>query len=164
MTAAVLDDVAVPEDQHAARVAAAWTLRAQGKPYRDIARQLDISPSTAHLWVRQAASAAEFAGLPDRNAERRRDAATLDRWLSRCEDAAAEDGMPVAPLARAVVELLRRRAALLGLDQPVRVAVAPDRAHADPDPDLVVAVSDEVRALQERERSRAMDPARDGED
>jgi hypothetical protein len=130
-----------------AEVARAFELRAQGHSFRDIAGLLGVSVSTAHQRVAQAQDALDFAA-GDRAAAQRRDAATIDLWLSRLDADYAKGMGDTATLARTAVQLLARRARLLGLDAPTALRVEPGRPAAAPDPRVLAA----LQALQDDEQ------------
>ena len=134
-------------------VAAAFTMRSRGTPYRAIAAELGIATATAHRHVQRAAEALEFSVAADRHAQRAREAAALDRYTARLEDDLADKEADATTLVPVLLRVSAARRALLGLDQPRRVAVSDDRPDPQPDP----ALADAIRSLQESNRA-----ARDG--
>src|SRR5688500_3841275 len=90
--------------------ARAYRLRAQGHSYREIAATLGVSLGTAHAWTKTAEQALEFASGTE-EAERQRDAAALDEWLSRLDAAYRTGESDIVQLSRAAATLLRERRA-----------------------------------------------------
>ena len=121
------------------RIAQAWSLRVhEGMSYRDVAGRLGVSVSTVHRWVGQAANAWESGATPDRHAQRCKDAATVDSWLSRGEALYDQGELGWPEFVRGAVPLLSHKAKLLGLYAPVRVAV--EEPKRPPDPVLLEAM------------------------
>lgn len=130
---------------------------------RGLGREFGLDPSTVRRYVDLGRHAEVWTVAYDRQ----QITTVIHEALAELLDDALED-------ARACTDgkerALHRQVALGAIDRVIRVhgLAAPSRVHVTgmtgPDPDLVVAVSDEVRALQARERDRAMDPARDDED
>ena len=116
--------------QLAVRRSRALSLRLGGASYRDIAGELDVSLRRAYLDVQQ--ELAILDPLKKATAERLRDmeAARLDRWLLTLSEriAAANDrpssvsDQSLVSLINAAVSVATRRAKLLGLDAPTKVA------------------------------------------
>jgi hypothetical protein len=134
------------DDELADRIAGAWELRATGKSVRSVAKAFGISVSTCHGWLVRAEQAADYAGLSDAPAERRRDMTSVDTWLARVDGAYVAGDLPVDKAVAAVVSLLGVRGKRLGLDAPSRVALAVDKPEARPDP----AVADAIKRVIER--------------
>lgn len=146
-------------------VAAAFTLRSKGTPYRAIAAELGISVATAHRRVAQAAEALEFSVGGDVHAQRAREADALDRYTARLEDRLAADDADPTAIVPVLLKVSGARRSLLGLDAPRRIALSDDRATpAQPDPVIVAAVRE---AAEENARQRAAinrPPRRRGQD
>lgn len=131
-------------DIDSARVAQAWSMRThEGLSYREVAKRLGVSNSTAHAWVAMATDACEDTG---RHGQVIRDVATVDALLARGE-AEHEDGDLSWPnYVRGALGLLGHRARLLGLYAPVRVSVGDERRA--PDPALRAALEREAAAAE----------------
>ncbi len=116
--------------QLAVRRSRALSLRLGGASYRTIAGELDVSLRRAYLDVQQ--ELAMLDPLKKATAERLREleAARLDRWLLTLSEriATANDrpssvsDQSLVSLITAAVNVATRRAKLLGLDAPTKVA------------------------------------------
>lgn len=141
-------------------VAKAWELHAnEGRSARYIAEQLHISPDTAARWVREGKAAEQYIDLLDRAEERVRMATRLDFYTGALVSewngglAKASEVIPI------LLKIEERRAKLVGLDAPTRIAVEDTRS-LEVDPATVAAVrkaqqraAEEERALLEGEAS-----------
>ena len=117
-------------EQLAVRRSRALSLRLSGASYRDIAAELDVSLRRAYVDVQQ--ELALLNPLKKATAERLREleAARLDRWLRTLSTriAAATDrpssvsNPSLVSLINTAVNVATRRAKLLGLDAPTKVA------------------------------------------
>ena len=103
------------------RAAKALDLRIDGKSYRQIGAELRVSEKTAYYDVQSELALLDAACTV--KAERLRDieARRLDKWTLALAPALRE-GDPRAVLA--AVKLMERRARLLGLDGPIKIAGA----------------------------------------
>ncbi|WP_158228122.1 sigma factor-like helix-turn-helix DNA-binding protein [Pseudonocardia sp. MH-G8] len=146
-------------DELASKQARAFVLHTKGESYRSIAAQLGISTGTAWNWVAQAAAALEFRPS-DESAERARDRAVLDEWLSRLTAEHDRGLVDTVATARTVVQILGRRAAMLGYDAPRKSAITiePEREKAVPD----MALLEELRRATEHAAAMAAMEADDG--
>lgn len=136
-----------------AEVVAAWHHRRRGLSVREIATELGVSVSTAHARVKAARDAEAGTAEPDdRAAARVTEAARLDDWTFALEHRMTDQGVAPEVIVPILLRVSARRARLLGLDAPTRVAVSDDRTtrHA-PDPEIVAAVAD-ARERAEAER------------
>jgi hypothetical protein len=141
-------------------VAKAWELHAhEGRSARYIAEKLHISPDTAARWVREGKAAEQYIDLLDRAEERVRMATRLDFYtgalVSEWHGGVAK-AVEVIPI---LLKIEERRAKLVGLDAPTRIAVEDSRS-LEVDPATVAAVrkaqqraAEEEKALLEGEAS-----------
>lgn len=141
-------------------VAKAWELHAhEGRSARYIAEKLNISPDTAARWVREGKAAEQYIDLLDRAEERVRMATRLDFYtgalVSEWHGGVAK-AVEVIPI---LLKIEERRAKLVGLDAPTRIAVEDSRS-LEVDPATVAAVrkaqqraAEEEKALLEGEAS-----------
>jgi hypothetical protein len=131
-------------DPHAdpAVVASAYQLHREGLSQRAIAEQLGIAQSTVSAHIRRGRAAQAAIALHD-VAEKRMDSdgflVDLREWLEGQKDA-CESVTEAAALVRELRQIEARRAQLLGLNMPERLAVEMDRPAPGPDPALVAAI------------------------
>jgi DNA-binding Lrp family transcriptional regulator len=134
-----------------ADVVKAWALRRDGCSVREIAEVLGCSVSTAHERVKAAEAAEESTDSLDRSSGRIVEAARLDSYTAALEPLLTSDPLATVPV---LLRVSAARRALLGLDQPSRIAIEREGARsAEPSPEIREA----VRAAQEeaaRERAQ----------
>lgn len=116
------------------RAAKSLELRINGYSYRQIARALSISERTAYLDVQEELAALD--ALVSKRAERLRDLelARLDKILRSLWDPIKAGD---AKAAMAAIKALERRARLLGLDAPTKVAPTDPEGAKPYQPELV---------------------------
>lgn len=142
------------------QVAKAWELHAhEGRSARYIAEQLHISPDTAARWVREGKAAEQYIDLLDRAEERVRMATRLDFYTGALVSEFQAGAAKLTEVIPILLKIEERRAKLVGLDAPTRVAIE-DASQPEPDPRTVAAVraaqrkaADEERALLDGEAS-----------
>lgn len=137
-----------------AEVVAAWHHRRRGLSVREIAAELGVAVSTAHARVKAARDAEAATAEPDdRAAARVTEAARLDDWTFALEHRMTDQGVAPEVIVPILLRVSARRARLLGLDSPTRVAVSDDRAaRVAPDAELAAKVRD-ARDRAEAERA-----------
>jgi hypothetical protein len=143
--------------------AKAFVLHSRGVPYRQIAKELDVSTGTAWNWVQAAAAAIEFKPS-DEAAERARDRATLDHVLETLNVGVQHGEIDLATWSARVMTLVRERTNLLGHAAPRKSAITiePPRKPVRPDTELMAALHDELARLDEHEREVEDLEANDG--
>jgi len=131
---------------------------------RAVGREFGLDPSTIRRYVELGRQADSLRPVYDRMRTGIVVHEALGELLedSLADGRAAKDGKERAAHRMVTLAVIDRVVRMHGLNAPTRVRIEQDEA--GPDPDLVAAVSDEIRALQSRERERALDPARDEED
>lgn len=132
---------------------------------RGLGREFGLSPWTIRRYVELGRTAEVWRVAYDRAEMTSVVHEALAELLedSLADSREAVDGKERAQHRMTAVTVIREIKSLHGLAAPTRVHVTGDN-DARPDPDLVAAVSDEIRSLNARERRRALDPARDEED
>lgn len=126
-------------------VARAWELHVEGRSVRYIAEALGVAPSTAASYVKQGRGAEQYIDLLDRAEERLRSATRLDLMTAWLADDYRQGRGTAREIVPVLVQVEARRARLLGLDAPTRVAV-----DAGPAPEVDPATVAAVRAVQQR--------------
>lgn len=145
------------EVTRAERIGKAIEYRKSGAAYRTIANALGVSPSAAHSYVKEGLdiyreTAREQAAILVELEQQRLDAIQAANWAN------AMQGSKTA--ADTVLRVMERRAKLLGLDAPTKIAPT------DPSGDnpYLAASDDELRALAVKVAAGAADiGAHDGE-
>lgn len=140
------------EADRAARVARAWTMHRNRASLREIAAELECSPTTAGAFVTEARIAEEWRETQERAGRVGRMSAFLNELarigVERLE-AKDEDGEPVhkykdvVPALMTVVQEINR---VEGNYAPTRVQVGDDRK--PPDRELALALEREARAAE----------------
>jgi hypothetical protein len=132
---------------------------------RGLGREFALDPTTIRRYVELGRQAEVWTVAYDRVQMTSIVTDTLQEVLSDAitDSRNAEEGKERALHRQVILAAADRLMRLHGLAAPARVHVTSDN-EARPDPDLVAAVSDEIRALNEDKRRRALDPARDEED
>jgi predicted transcriptional regulator len=134
-------DPSPPDEQI---VAAAWYMHArQGLSARQIAAELHVSQSTASNYVRKGRAAEGWLEACNR-AEQQADQAARLGVLTACLDGfkpKARHVTEACQLANSIVNIEKRRAALLGLDQPAKLAITQSGPAPQPDPRLVAELA-----------------------
>jgi predicted transcriptional regulator len=133
-------DPSPPDEQI---VAAAWHMHArQGLSTRQIAAELHVSQSTASNYVRKGRDAEgwlEACNRAEQQADQAARLGVLTAWLDGFKPK-ARHVQEACQLANSIVNIEKRRAALLGLDQPAKLAITQERPSPEPDLALIEAL------------------------
>lgn len=104
----------------------AWELHVEGRSLSHIGEQLGISKTSAHRYVAAGRDLAAQLDYLDRRRERETGAAVMEMVRGWMVDH-VEAGGDAVQAAQVVIKAEERRAKLLGLDAPQRLAVSDDR-------------------------------------
>jgi hypothetical protein len=138
-------------------------LTGQEPTLRGVGREFAIAPHTVRRYVLIGQQSEQWRAAFDRA----QISVVVHEALSELLEDALQDAREAVAhkdraahrnTALAAISQVRR---MHGLDMPIRAHVTSE-VHADPA--LVEEVSQQIRVLQQRERDRALDPARDEED
>lgn len=118
---------------------------------RAIAAQTGLSVGTVHNYIREGKTAEGYVHLHDVAEQRDLMAAQLDA-INHALFTEHEQGTKMSKIAPILLQIMARRARLLGLDMPTKVALSDER-ESEIDPAVLAAVRDAQRraAVERRE-------------
>lgn len=145
----------MPDEADIETKVSAWRLVTQDNlPQREVARRLGISQTSVSRYV-QEGRAAEVYVIAFAKAELRGDVAYQLRWLiARWMGRLTASGIvpelkEELAISKHLAELLAQFSALMGLNEPTRVATGPDEPEPKvPDPQMVAAIEEAQRDNQ----------------
>lgn len=137
--------MAATERSRAEKVAWVWQLHAvERQTIREIAAVTGLSVGSVHNYLKEARAAEVHVQLLDVAEQRDLMAVQLDA-INAALFAEYQQGTKMSQIAPILLQIMTRRARLLGLDAPTRVAVENDGAESPVDPEVLAAVREVQR-------------------
>lgn len=138
--------MAATERSRAEKVAWVWQLHAvERQTIREIAAATGLSVGSVHNYLKEARAAEVHVQLLDVAEQRDLMAVQLDA-INAALFAEYQQGTKMSQIAPILLQIMTRRARLLGLDAPTRVAVEDDGSSQSPvDPEVLAAVREVQR-------------------
>lgn len=144
----------------AEKVAWVWQLHAvQRMTIREIAAETGLSVGSVHNYLQEGKAAEVHVQLLDIAEQRDLMAVQLDA-INAALFAEYEQGTKMSKIAPILLQIMARRARLLGLDAPTRVAVESDDSEKGMDPETLAAVREVQRRNAVERRELGAPPAK----
>lgn len=149
------------DGERADRVAQVWEMHSTLRmTVRAIAAETHLSVGTVHNYIQQGKAAEGYVHLHDVAEQRDLMAAQLDS-INRALFVEHEQGTKMSKIAPILLQIMARRARLLGLDMPQKVAVTDDREQ-EVDPAVLAAVREAQRRAATERRELGAPPSEGG--